>query len=159
MNGLAEEVVAMLRERGLTLGTVESATGGLIAHLITGVAGSSECFLGSIVSYSNGIKTGLVGVGEATIEGHGAVSGEVAEEMAAGGRKVLGVSICVSDTGIAGPSGATAGKPVGLFWLGLSHATATSSRRHVFDGDRQENRSLAATAALEWVREYLTELV
>jgi len=158
MSSLAEEVVSRLREKGLTLGVVESATGGLISHLITGVAGSSECYLGSITSYANEVKTGLVGVSEATIAWHGAVSGEVAEEMAVGGRKVLGVDVCVTDTGIAGPGGATEDKPVGLFYLGLSHDGGTFSRRHVFGGDRDENKRLAAAAALEWVLEYLTGL-
>ena len=158
MNSLAEEVVSRLREEGLTLGVVESATGGLISHLITGVAGSSTCYLGSITSYGNDVKTGLVGVSEATISRHGAVSCEVAEEMAAGGRRVLGVDVCVADTGIAGPGGATEEKPVGLFYLGLSHRGGTFSRRHVFSGDRDENKRLAARAALEWVREYLVGL-
>ena len=156
MSSLAEEIVSRLRQKGLTLGVVESATGGLISHLITGVAGSSECFLGGVTSYANGVKTRLVGVSEASTEQHGAVSSEVAEEMAAGGRRVLGVDVCVADTGIAGPGGATEGKPVGLFYLGLSHGGGTFSRRHVFGGDRDENKQLAATAALEWVNEYLT---
>ena len=156
MGDLAEEVVSRLRQKGVTLGVVESATGGLISHLITGVAGSSGCYRGGITSYANDVKTGLVGVSEATIARHGAVSCEVAEEMAAGGRRVLGVDVCVADTGIAGPGGATEGKPVGLFYLGLSHGGGTFSRRHVFSGDRDENKRLAATAALEWVKEYLT---
>ncbi len=158
MNSLAEEVVFRLVKNGLTLGVVESATGGLISHLITGVTGSSGCYLGAITSYSNGIKTGLVGVSEETISQHGAVSREVAEEMATGGRRVLGVDVCVADTGIAGPGGATEGKPVGIFWLGLSHQGGTFSQRYVFDGDRDENKRQAAVAALEWVNEYLRNL-
>ncbi len=158
MNDLAEEVVSRLRQKGLTLGAVESATGGLISHLITGVAGSSGCYLGSITSYSNDVKTGLVDVSEATISRHGAVSCEVVEEMAAGGRRVLGADVCVADTGIAGPGGATEEKPVGLFYVGLSHRGGTFSRRHVFDGDRDENKRLAAAAALGWVNEYLASL-
>ncbi len=158
MSDLAEEVVSLLRGRALTLGVVESATGGLISHMVTGVAGSSGCYRGSITAYSNEIKTGVVGVSEESIERHGAVSAEVAEEMAGGGRRVLGVDLCVADTGIAGPGGATAEKPVGLFYLGLSHRDGTSSRRHVFGGDRDENKRLAAEAALSWVREYLTGL-
>jgi len=78
--------------------------------------------------------------------------------MAAGGRRVLGVDICLSDTGIAGPGGATPGKPVGLFFLGLSHEGGTSSRRHEFPGDREQNRHHAAEAALSWLREYLRGL-
>src|SRR5512137_2382927 len=125
MAGLAAEVGTLLERRGLTLGTVESATGGLIASLIVAVPGSSHYFLGSIVSYSNQVKMRLAGVKEDTLAKHGAVSAEAAEEMAAGGRAALGVDICLSDTGIAGPHGATPGKPIGLFYLGLSHPQGT----------------------------------
>ena len=100
------EIIAIMREKKLTLGTVESATGGLIAHLITNIPGSSDVFQGSIVSYSNEIKMKIVGVKKTTLEKYGAVSSPVAAEMAAGGRKTLGVDICVADTGIAGPGGA-----------------------------------------------------
>jgi nicotinamide-nucleotide amidase len=157
MRDLAEEVVRLLRDRGLTLGTVESATGGLISHLVTNVPGSSECFMGSIISYSNDAKTRLVGVNEESIARHGAVSAPVAEEMARRGRRVLRTDVCVADTGIAGPGGATPEKPVGLFYIGLSHRGGTLSRRHTFSGDRQENKRLAAEAALEWVRECLMQ--
>ncbi len=157
MKDVAEEVVSLLRDRGLTLGAVESATGGLISHLVTNVPGSSECFMGSITSYSNDAKTRLVGVNEGSIARHGAVSAPVAEEMARGGRSVLRADICVADTGIAGPGGATPEKPVGLFYIGLSHEAGTLSRRHTFTGNRQENKRLAAEAALAWVREYLTQ--
>ena len=157
MKDVAEEVVSLLRDRGLTLGAVESATGGLISHLVTNVPGSSECFMASITSYSNDAKTRLVGVNEESIARHGAVSATVAEEMAQGGRSVLRADICVADTGIAGPGGATPEKPVGLFYIGLSHQGGTLSRRHTFTGNRQENKRLAAEAALAWVREYLTQ--
>ena len=83
----------------------------------------------------------------------------VAEQMAAGGRKVLNADICAADTGIAGPDGATGYKPVGLFYIGLSHKGGTFSRRHVFPGDRRENKRLAAEAALAWVKEYLVSIV
>ena len=118
---LEEEVGALLRQKGLTLGVVESASGGLISHLITNVPGSSDYYKGSVTSYSNEVKIKIVGVKEATINRYGVVSAEVAEEMAQGGRKILGVDICLSDTGIAGPTGATPGKPVGLFFIGLAH--------------------------------------
>jgi len=155
MNNPAEEIINIMRERKLTLGAVESATGGLISHLITNVSGSSDVYQGSITSYSNDIKVKIIGVKESTLEKYGAVSHQVAEEMAAGGRKVLGVDICVADTGIAGPTGATSGKPVGLFYLGLSHKDGTFSRKHIFNGTREENKQQAVLAALEWVREYL----
>ncbi len=150
-----QEVNDLLRRRGLSIGTVESATGGLIANLITNVPGSSSHFKGSVIAYSNDIKIAVVGVKAETIEQYGAVSAPVAEQMAAGGARLLGVDICVADTGIAGPGGATPDKPVGLFYLGLSHHGKPFTRRHVFHGDRLQNKAAAAQAALEWVREYL----
>ena len=158
MNNTAEEIINIMREKKLTLGTVESATGGLIAHMITNVPGSSDVFQGSIISYSNEIKMKIVGVKEATLQEYGAVSGQVARAMAKRGRKVLGVDICVADTGIAGPGGATPGKPVGLFYLGLSHKDGTFTQKHIFKGTREENKQQAAQTALMRVREYLEKL-
>ena len=158
MVNLVEEIGRLLRKHNLTLGSVESATGGLISHLVTNVSGSSDYYLGSIISYSNQIKMKLAKVQESTIALHGAVSAEVAEQMAAGGRNVLGVDICIADTGIAGPLGATPGKPVGLFYLGLSHRNGTFHRRHLLSGSREENKQLAAQAGLAWVKEYLLSL-
>ena len=93
MNGLAREIIRLLSDKGLTLGIVESATGGLISHMITNVPGSSDCYLGSITSYSNQTKITIVGVSEDSINRYGAVSPQVAEEMARGGRRLLGVDI------------------------------------------------------------------
>jgi PncC family amidohydrolase len=155
MNNPAEEIINYMREKNLTLGTVESATGGLIAHLITNVPGSSDVFQGSIVAYSNEVKKKIVGVRESTLKEYGAVSAQVAIAMAKEGRTVLGVYICLADTGIAGPSGATTEKPVGLFYLGLSHKESSFTRKHLFNGTREENKQQAAQAALKWVREYL----
>lgn len=155
MENLALDVVNLLREKHLTLGTVESATGGLISHLITNVPGASDVYQGSITSYSNEVKIRVVGVSETSIKNYGAVSPQVAGEMAAGGRKVLGVDICVADTGIAGPAGATPGKPIGLFYIGLAHAGGTESRKHIFTGTREENKLFTALAALGWVREWV----
>ena len=95
---------------------------------------------------------------EATINEYGAVSAQAAEEMARGGCRVLGADICIADTGIAGPGGATNGKVVGLFYLGLSHRGKTSSQEHVFEGDREQNKRLAAETALNWLKEYLADL-
>jgi len=153
-----EEIGALLRQKGLTLGVVESATGGLLSHRITDIAGSSDYYKGSVTAYSNKVKTGVVGVKEATLNQYGAVSPEVAEEMAQGGRKILGADICIADTGIAGPGGASAGKGVGLFYIGLSHGESTFSREHNFQGDREQNKQSAAEAALEWLKEYLSGL-
>ncbi|MDD5082969.1 MAG: CinA family protein [Dehalococcoidales bacterium] len=158
MSRLEEEIGNRLRQKGLTLGVVESATGGLISHLITNVPGSSDYYKGSVTSYDNEIKSRVIGVKETTLSQYGAVSHQVAEEMAGGGRKLLGVDICLADTGIAGPGGATPGKPVGLFYLGLSHQDGIFSRQHNFQGSREQNKHQAATAALTWLKEYLNSL-
>ena len=158
MTSLEQDVANLLRQKGLTLGVIESATGGLISHLITNVPGSSDYYEGSITAYSNQAKTGVVGVRENTISKYGAVSSQVAEEMAQGGRKVLAVDICLADTGIAGPSGAASRKPVGLFYIGLSHQAGTCSQKHNFQGDREQNKRSAAEAALSWLKEYLMNL-
>jgi len=158
MSTLAQDIVNLLCRKGLTLGVVESATGGLISHLVTNVPGSSNYYLGSITSYSNQAKIKIVGVSEDSINRYGAVSPQVAEEMARGGRKVLNADICVADTGIAGPTGATSEKPVGLFYIGLSHKNGTFNRKHTFTGSREENKHRAAEAALSWVKEYLKSL-
>ena len=158
MAGLEQEIGSLLRRKGLTLGVAESATGGLISHRITDVPGSSDYYKGSVTAYSNETKINVVGVKESTINAYGAVSHQVAEEMADGGRKTLAVDICLADTGIAGPGGATPGKPVGLFFIGLSHPSGTYSREHHFSGNREQNKQSAAEAALGWLREYLTSL-
>jgi len=144
MTSLEQEVGSLLRRKGLTLGVVESATGGLISHLITNVSGSSDYYKGSITAYSNEVKIKIVGVKEDTINKYGVVSYQVAEEMAQGGRKVLATDICLADTGIAGPSGATPEKPLGLFYIGLSHRAGTYSRKHNFQGNREQNKQEAA---------------
>ena len=95
---------------------------------------------------------------EETINKYGAVSSQVAEEMAQGGRKILTSDICLADTGIAGPGGATQGKPVGLFYIGLSHWAGTYSQKHSFQSDREQNKRSAAEAALQWLKEYLMSL-
>ena len=158
MARLEEEVGNLLRKKRLTLGMVESATGGLISHLITSIPGSSDYYKGSITAYSNEVKVKVVGVKAKTISQYGTVSSQVVKEMAERGRKVLAVDICLADTGIAGPSGATPGKPVGLFYLGLSHQAGTYSQKHVFRGEREQNKRSAAEAALIWLKEYLMSL-
>jgi PncC family amidohydrolase len=155
---LEQEIGALLRQKGLTLGVVESASGGLISHRMTNVPGSSDYYKGSVTAYSNEVKIRVVGVREATLNRYGAVSAEVAEEMAQGGRRLLATDICLADTGIAGPTGATPEKPVGLFYIGLSHKGGTFSRKHNFHGDREQNKQSAAEAALGWLKEYLVSL-
>ncbi len=158
MTSLEQEVGNLLRQRGLTLGIVESATGGLISHLITSVPGSSDYYNGSITAYSKKVKIKIVGVKSDTINKYGAVSQQVAEEMAQGGRGVLASDVCLADTGIAGPTGATPEKPVGLFYIGLSHRGGTYSQKHYFQGNREENKRSTAGAALDWLKEYLISL-
>lgn len=161
MAELQNEIARLIREQYektgqlLTIGTVESATGGRIGDKITNVPGSSDYYKGSVVAYSNEAKIKIVGVRKQTIKQHGAVSRETALEMAEGGRKLLKVDVCISDTGIAGPTGATHEKPVGLFYIGLSAKDATWVREHRFLGDREENKQEATEAALALLKEYL----
>lgn len=155
---LEEEIGTLLRKKKLTLGVIESATGGLISHRITNVSGSSDYYKGSVTAYSNEVKIEVVGVAEETIRKYGAVSSQTAEEMAGGGRRLLAADICLSDTGIAGPTGATPEKPLGLFYIGLSSKGETRSQRHVFHGSREEIKQSAAEAGLMMLREYLEEL-
>ncbi len=158
MANLEQEVGNLLRRKRLTLGIVESATGGLISHLITNIPGSSDYYKGSVTAYSNEAKIKVVGVKEDSINKYGAVSYQVAEEMAQGGRKILAADVCLADTGIAGPSGATPGKPVGLFYIGLSYQAGTYSQKHNFQGNREQNKHRATEAALAWLKEYLVSL-
>jgi PncC family amidohydrolase len=161
MAELEAEIGRLIREykaktgKWLTIGAVESATGGRIADRITNIPGSSDYFKGSVVAYSNEAKVALLGVKKATIEKYGAVSEQTAREMARGGRKLLDVDVCVSDTGIAGPSGATPEKPVGGFYLGLAAKDGSLSRKHVFPGNREGNKRDAAEAALNMLKQYL----
>ena len=156
MGIIAQDIGLLLEKHKLTLGIVESATGGQIANLITDIPGCSTYFIGSIVSYSNSLKTNLVKVKPETMEQYGSVSAQAAEEMAKGGRRILGVDVCIADTGIAGPTGATKNKPIGLFYLGLSSKDGTFNRKHLFSGNRQQNKEMAAQAALTWLKEYLS---
>jgi len=161
MAKLEAEIARLIREyqaktgKLLTIGAVESATGGRIADRITNVPGSSDYFKGSVVAYSNEVKIALLGVKKATLEIYGAVSEQTALEMARGGRKLLDVDICVSDTGIAGPSGATPEKPVGLFYLGLAARDESLSQKHAFPGDREETKRDAAEAVLNMLKQWL----
>jgi nicotinamide-nucleotide amidase len=158
MNNLEQEIGEILRRRDMTLGVIESATGGLISHRITNIAGCSDYYKGSVTAYSNEAKINLVGVKPDTIKNFGSVSPQTADELARGGRKILKADICIADTGIAGPGGATPGKPLGLFYIGLSHGETTFNRRHVFTGNREQNKQQAADTALRILKEYLESL-
>ena len=135
------------------LATAESCTGGLVAHLITEVAGSSDYFTGALVTYANDAKIALAEVPTDVLEAHGAVSAEVARSMAEGTRHRLGVDVAVAVTGIAGPDGGTADKPVGLTYIAVADRDGSDVRRHVWNGDRSGNKRLSAAAALEFVLE------
>lgn len=145
----------MLRDHGLTVATAESATGGFLGHRLTRVGGSSDYFLGGIVAYANAIKQHLLGVSEDTLMAHGAVSKPVAKQMAEGAREALGADIGISTTGIAGPGGGTPEKPVGTVWIGYADGTTTSARRLQFLDDRQLNKELFSTSALEMIRRHV----
>jgi PncC family amidohydrolase len=137
----------------LTVAAAESCSGGEVAHRITSVAGSSTYFLGSIVSYSNEAKVGLLGVPQEVIETRGAVSDECARAMAVGARRVFGADIAVSTTGIAGPGGATTRKPVGLVYTAIADADGVIAQEHHFSGDRTAVVDAAAEAALRMLLE------
>ena len=149
---MASATVGLLLKRGMTIATAESCTGGLVAKLLTDIAGSSATMLGGVVAYANAAKVALLGVREETLARHGAVSAEVAEEMAQGARRVTGADIGVSLTGVAGPGGGTPDKPVGLVYIGLATPQRSFATRTQFLGDRDQVRTLAALAALNLVR-------
>lgn len=136
LDELALRVIEIFREKGLSLALAESCTGGMIAETITNVAGASDIFYGSAVTYVNGAKEHILGVARETLEKHGAVSSECAEEMACGARRVYGADVAMSVTGIAGPGGGSEGKPVGTVWFGLATKDGAETFRRRFDGDR-----------------------
>ena len=142
----------LLKGTGKTVSTAESCTGGSIASLLTSVAGSSEYFLGSVVSYANSIKTGVLGVDGETILTHGAVSSECVAQMAEGVRKLTGSDFSIATSGIAGPGGGSAEKPIGLVWIGVSSQVSTETFSMVFKGDRKRNIERFAANALNILR-------
>lgn len=144
-----------LRERGLTVATAESCTGGFVAHRLTNVSGSSDYFVGSVVSYANRVKMEQLGVDPDVLAEYGAVSKPVARQMAQGVRTLLGADIGVSTTGIAGPTGGTPDKPVGTIWVGYADAQGDHARRLQFVKDRTVNKELFSTSALEMIRRQL----
>jgi nicotinamide-nucleotide amidase len=155
--GTADLVLALLRERSLTLATAESCTGGLVSVRLTDVPGSSAVFLGGIVAYSNDLKAAQLGVPEEVLREYGAVSAETAAAMARGARERLGADVAVSVTGVAGPDGGTEEKPVGLVFLHATGPMGEKQLRFDFPGDRPTIRGRAAVAALHLVRRLVTE--
>ena len=143
------ELVNILKELQLTIGSIESMTGGLFASNITSVPGASKVFKGSVVSYSALIKESVVGVKKETIDKYGVVSSEVAYEMAEKGRKLLDVDICVSVTGNAGPTAEPGEEGVGVVYLGISSKEGTRTIRKQFNGNREEIRQQTLLAMQE----------
>jgi len=145
---VASNLVALLSANGLTCATAESCTGGGVGFAITSVPGSSEVFKGGVISYSNEVKSNVLGVKEETLASVGAVSAETAAQMAEGARRLLKSDIAVSLTGIAGPGGGSEEKPVGLVWFGLASKDGTRTEKAIFAGDRDSVRSQAIVHAL-----------
>jgi len=154
---IEEHVLELCRGRGYTLATAESITGGLVAARLTSVPGSSDVLLGGVVAYANEVKAGELGVPVELIAEHGAVSPEVAEAMARGARAQLGADVAVAITGIAGPGGATAAKPVGLVYLHAEGPGGGIGREFSFPGDRAAIRGRSVTGALHLVRRLLLQ--
>jgi nicotinamide-nucleotide amidase len=152
-----ELVLDACREQGLTLATAESCTGGMVAQRLTSVPGSSRVFLGGVVAYADEVKAAELGVPRELLERHGAVSAETAAAMATGALERLGASVAVSVTGIAGPDGGSAEKPVGLVYLHAESPSGSRSVDFVFPGDREGIRRRAAVTALHLVRRLLTQ--
>jgi nicotinamide-nucleotide amidase len=148
----AAAVGRVFRERGLTLATAESCTGGMIGALVTEIPGSSAYYLGGVVSYANSAKSGLLGVDPALIERHGAVSSEVAEAMVTGARAALGADIAIAVTGVAGPDGGSEEKPVGTVWIAVASAAGVRAERHQLGRERDYIRARAASTALDMAR-------
>ena len=146
---LSAELGRLLRERAWNCSIAESCTGGLIGSWITSLAGSSDYFLGGVIAYSNGAKNALLGVSQSTLDEVGAVSSECSLEMAQGVRKAFDAQLGISSTGIAGPGGATARKPVGLIYIAVATPERSEVRELRLDGDRLQNIHASAVAALE----------
>ena len=145
---VAEKLVELLKAQGLTCATAESCTGGGVGSAITAVPGSSAVFAGGVISYSNDVKRDVLGVSSDILQNVGAVSAETAAQMAEGARKLLKTDLAVSLTGIAGPDGGSAEKPVGLVWFGLATKDGVRTEKAIFRGDRAQVRSQAITHAL-----------
>ncbi len=152
---LESQIGTLLREKGLKLITAESFTGGLISDRITNIAGSSEYFLGGLITYAYEAKVALLGVSWDTLKQYGAVSRETVLEMAVGARQRLGADIAISVSGIAGPGGGLPHKPVGTAWVGLAAKEGKWARLFHFPGDRRAVKLAGAEAALQMLLEYL----
>jgi PncC family amidohydrolase len=150
---LAERLQGVCLGRGATVATAESCTGGLVAEAITDVAGSSGYFLGGVVAYADRVKAAQLGVPDAVLAAHGAVSAQVARAMAIGARERLGADVSVAVTGVAGPGGGSDEKPVGLTYIAVADEAGVDVQRHQWQGDRQAVKRSSAAAALEMLIE------
>jgi nicotinamide-nucleotide amidase len=152
---LEELVGRRLRDQDLTLAVAESCTGGLICHRLTNVPGSSDYFMGGVVTYSNLAKMDLLRVAGETLEQNGAVSEAVAQAMALGVKEIFHTPLGLAVTGIAGPTGGSVDKPVGTVWIGLATAAGVEAKQYRFHGSREEIKALSAQTALDWLRREL----
>lgn len=157
MTDLVERVSERLAEGGLRLAAAESCTGGMLTARLTERGGASRFLVAGVVSYADQTKIGLLGVSPETVAEYGAVSEQVAREMATGVRAVVDVDVGVAITGIAGPGGGTPEKPVGTVWIAAAVAGSTRAQLHQFPGDRSEVREASVTAALYLLDDLLTE--
>jgi nicotinamide-nucleotide amidase len=146
---------AQLLAKNASIGTVESCTAGLLAQHIASISGASAYYQGALLTYSNELKVKIAQVNVDTLSKHGAVSEEVAIEMAANGRRILGVDYCLSTTGVAGPTGGSPEKPVGLVWVGLSSPSGTIAKKFQFGDNRQRNLEMTVLSAMNWLRYHL----
>ena len=154
---LEEEVIARLVAKGWTVAVAESCTGGLIGHRLTQVPGSSAAFLGGVTAYHDAVKERVLGVPAEILEREGAVSEATAVAMAEGARRLLRAHVAVAVTGIAGPSGGTDDKPVGLTYVALAGPDATACERYLWRGERTTNKESSAEAALALLCRYLSD--
>lgn len=153
------ELAGHVRQRmvaaGLTLASAESCTGGLVGHLLTEVSGASDYYVGGVIVYSDRLKKAELGVDASTLERHGAVSAQTCVAMAEGARRRYGASTAVAVTGVAGPTGGTDSKPVGLTYVAVADEAGHDVRRFIWQGDRSQNKLRSAEACLSLVLERL----
>lgn len=155
MESKAVRLIALLKEKKMTITTAESLTGGKIAAAITAVSGSSAVFPGGVVSYCDRVKHRVLGVPQNLLDAYGAVSEPVAKAMAKGAADLMGTDLALSATGLAGPDGDGSGTPVGTVYLGLYACGTVRCEKHVFSGDRENVRRQSAERAIEMALEYL----
>ena len=153
---LLNTVSNKLKKKNLSIATAESCTGGLLAHLLTNISGSSEYFERGVVTYSDISKIELLGIPKETIKDYGAVSEETAMAMAIGIKERSNVDIAISTTGIAGPTGGTKEKPVGLVYIGITTSKNTQVKRFIFSEKRVQNKERSCNEALKFLLDVIT---